>query len=324
MDSGPSGLRIGVIGVGPVGSILAGYLSKAGEDVRIIDILKDHVDKIREEGLHIGGMVDETIKIGKTSYSISELADHDMDVIFICVKASFLSIIIRELERVYKPGTKVISYQNGLDNEHMVAETFGEANTLRVVINYAGNFIADGKVTMNFFHKPNYIGVLTEDNMDFANRIATMMTRADLETEYSPKIRTYVWEKVILNAALAPVSAITGMTMKEVTTFPDTAEMMRELLREGIKVAERDGCKFDDGFFDHCVWYLEQAGHHKPSMLIDIENRSPTEIDFLNGRICHHANSYGIPVPVNLTITQLIRALDLQNKRAKEAERQAQ
>jgi ketopantoate reductase len=58
-------------------------------------------------------------------------------------------------------------------------------------------------------------------------------------------------------------------------------------------------------------------------MLIDIENRSPTEIDFLNGRICHHADNYGIPVPVNLTITQLIRALDLQNQRAKEAERAA-
>jgi len=198
----------------------------------------------------------------------------------------------------------VICYQNGLDNERMVAETFGEANTLRVVINYAGNFIADGKVTMNFFHKPNYIGVLTEDNVDFANRIAAVMTRADLETEYSPKIRTYVWEKVILNGALAPLSAITGMTMKEVTTFPDTAAMMRELLREGIKVAETDGCEFDDGFFDHCVWYLEQAGHHKPSMLIDIENRSPTEIEFLNGRICHHADNFGIPVPVNLTITQ--------------------
>jgi 2-dehydropantoate 2-reductase len=111
------------------------------------------------------------------------------------------------------------------------------------------------------------------------------------------------------------------MTMKEVTTFDDTTEMMKDLLREGIAVAERDGCEFRDDFFDHCVWYLSQAGHHKPSMLIDIENRSPTEIDYLNAGICKHGDRYGIPVPVNRTITQLIRALDLQNRRAKEAER---
>jgi 2-dehydropantoate 2-reductase len=322
MSSEPSGLRIAVIGVGPVGSILAGHLAAADEDVRIVDILRNHVDVIREEGLHIGGMLDMTVKVPKTSYSIAELADEDLDVIFICVKASFLPIIIRELSTVYKPGTKVVCYQNGMDNELQIAEAFGKDNTLRVVINYAGNFIADGKVTMNFFHKPNYIGVLTEDNIEFANRVAAMMTRADLETEYTDIIRTYVWEKVILNAALAPLSAITGMTMKEVTTFDDTIEMMKDLLREGITVGERDGCEFQDGFFDHCVWYLSQAGHHKPSMLIDIENRSPTEIDYLNARICHHGDNYDIPVPVNRTITQLIRALDLQNKRAKEAERQ--
>jgi len=322
MSNEPSGMKIAVIGVGPVGAILAGHLAANGEDVRIVDILRNHVDIIREEGVHIGGMLDMTVKVPKTSYAISELKDMDLDVIFICVKASFLPIIIRDLKEVYRPGTKVICYQNGLDNELQIAESFGDANTLRVVINYAGNFIADGKVTMNFFHKPNWIGVMTEDNIEFADRIAAMLTNADLETEYTDAIRTFVWEKVILNAALAPVSAITGMTMKEVTTFDDTIEMMKELLREGITVAEKDGCHFKDGFFDHCVWYLEQAGHHKPSMLIDIENRSPSEIDYLNARICHHGDNYGIPVPVNRTITQLIRALDLQNKRAKEAQRQ--
>jgi len=321
MEEGPSGLRFAVIGVGPVGSILAGHLQQAGEDVRIVDILRDHVDAIREQGLHIGGLLDMTVKIPKTSYAIAEMAEHDVDVIFVCVKASFLGIIIEELKKVYRPGTKVISYQNGLDNEVRLAEAFGGGNTLRVVINYAGNFVGDGKVTMNFFHKPNYIGVLSDANVGFAHTVAGVLTRAGLDTEYTPDIRAHVWEKVILNSALAPISALTGMTMKEVTTFDDTIEMMKELLYEGIAVAEADGCSFDEGFFDHCVWYLSQAGHHKPSMLIDVENRSPTEIDFLNGGIVRHGADKGIPVPVNQSITQLIRALDLQNKRAKEAAR---
>jgi 2-dehydropantoate 2-reductase len=322
MREGPSGLKMAVIGVGPVGSILAGHLAAAGEDVRIVDILKNHVDVIREQGLHIGGMLDMTVKVPKTSYSIGDLAGEELDVIFVCVKASFLPIITRELKEVYKEGTKVVSYQNGLDNEVQLAEAFGSRNTLRVVINYAGNFVGDGKVTMNFFHKPNYIGVITDDNVEFANDIASVLTRADLDTEYTPDIRTHVWEKVILNSALAPISALTGMTMKEVTTFEDTIEMMKELLYEGIAVAEADGCSFDEEFFDHCVWYLSQAGHHKPSMLIDVENGSPTEIDFLNGGIVRHGGEKGIAVPVNQSITQLIRALDLQNKRARDAERQ--
>jgi 2-dehydropantoate 2-reductase len=312
-------MKIAVIGVGPVGSVLAGHLAKNGEDVTIVDILKDHIDIIREEGLKIGGMLDLTVRIPKTCYAITEMEGQDFDVVFISTKASVLPIIIRELKKVWRPGMKVVSYQNGLDTETLISDSFGKENTLRVVVNYAGNFIRDGEVSMNFFHKPNWIGTLTEDNVELAGRIAAMMTAADLETEYTPDIRTFVWEKTILNGALSPVSALTCMTMAEVMGFPDTLAMVKELIREGIDVAEADGCEFKEGFFDHCVTYLSKAGHHKPSMLIDVENRSPTEIDFLNGMVCKHGGSYGVDVPVNMSITQLIRALDLQNKKAREA-----
>lgn len=319
MGTGPSGLKIAVIGVGPVGSVLAGHLALAGEDVTIVDILRNHVDTIREEGLKVGGMVDLTVKIPKTCYAVTDLAGRELDVVFVCTKTPFLPIIINELKKVWRPPTKIISHQNGLDTETLIAETFGREHTLRVVVNYAGNFVKDGEVRMNFFHKPNWIGVLDEANVDLAKRVAAAMTNANLETEFTPMIRTYVWEKTILNSALAPVSALTGMTMKEVMTFPETRAMVETLLHEGIQVAQADGCTFKEGFFEHCVRYLAGAGHHKPSMLIDVENRSPTEIDNMNGMICKHATSKGLQIPFNTSITQLIRALDQQGRKAREA-----
>ena len=305
--------KFGIIGAGPVGSIMGAHLAKAGHDVTLIDVLKAHMDEIKSNGLSITGFKELNVPFSEKNicYGIDELEDKDVDVLFISVKASILPQILPMLKTVEKPGMTYVALQNGLDNEDLIADVFGKVNTLRIVVNYAGNLIDNGKVRMSFFNAPNYIGMLDSKAEKKAKTLAEVITKADLETAFTPEIKKYEWEKIILNAALSPVCALTRRTMKQMMEFEDTRSLAEGILREGIEVAAANGYHFKPDFLEFCMSYLDKAGHHRTSMHIDIEKKSPTEISFINDKIVKYGKAKGVPTPINSTIVSLIRGSEL-------------
>ena len=304
---------IGIIGMGPVGSILAAHLAKSGEDVVAEDILEEILSKIREEGLKISGITKVTARIDKTANSISELAEYDPSIIFIATKASVLKHILPELKKTYVPEMKIVSFQNGLDNERIIAETLGTDTAYRVVIHYAGNLVSPGNVRMNWFQPPNYIGAFQKGRYtsdDTARYIASIMTASGLKTEEASDIKEHVWEKTIKNSALCSICAVTGQTMKEAMEFEYTHDLVVRILEEGLEVARADGYDFGPEALSEFTSYLEKGGAHKPSMLVDVENKRPTEVDFMSGAIARYGEIYGIPTPVNSIFTSLLKTLE--------------
>jgi 2-dehydropantoate 2-reductase len=305
--------RFGIIGAGPVGSIMAAHLAKAGYNVTLIDILKAHLDEIERNGLAITGVKEMNISFSKENlcYSIDELSDINIDFLFISVKASVLTQILPIIRHVAKPGMTYVSLQNGLDNEDLIADEFGKENTIRIVVNYAGNLIDNGKVRMSFFNAPNYIGIIDTKAEKKAKELANIITKSDLETTFTPEIKKYEWEKIILNAALSPVCALTRRTMRQMMEFKETRNLSEAILREGIEVAEANGFHFKKDFLEFCMSYLDKAGHHRTSMHVDIEKKNPTEIGFINDKIVKYGKAKGIPTPINSTIVSLIRGSEL-------------
>ena len=305
--------KFGIIGVGPVGSIMAAHLAKAGHNVTLVDVLKAHMDEIKRNGLTVTGFKDISVHFSEKNicYGIDELNEKDIDHIFISVKASILPQILPMLKQVAKPNMTFISLQNGLDNEDLIADVFGKENTLRIVVNYAGNLIDNGKVRMSFFNAPNYIGMIDPAAKKKAKYLADIITKADLETAFTPEIKKYEWEKIILNAALSPVCALTRRTMKQMMEFNDTRELAKAILREGIEVAAANGIHFKPDFLKFCMSYLDKAGHHRTSMHVDIEKKNPTEIDFINDKIVKYGKAKDIPTPINSTIVSLIKGSEL-------------
>jgi 2-dehydropantoate 2-reductase len=305
--------RFGIVGVGPVGSIMAAHLAKAGYSVILVDILKAHMDEIKKNGLTITGFKEMNVPFPQKNlcYGIDELSDKNIDILFISVKASVLPQILPLLRQVIKQDMTYVSLQNGLDNEELIAEEFGKENTLRIVVNYAGNLIDNGKVRMSFFNAPNYIGMIDSTAEKKAKKLADILTKSDMETTFTPEIKKYEWEKIILNAALSPVCALTRRTMKQMMELKDTRNLTEAILREGIKVAEANGFHFKDGFLEFCMNYLDKAGHHRTSMHVDIEKRNPTEIGFINDKIVEYGKAKGISTPINSTIVSLIRGSEL-------------
>jgi 2-dehydropantoate 2-reductase len=306
--------KIAIVGAGPVGGILGAHLAHAGHYVVLCDILKDHLDAIKERGLTIKGVSEMTAKCDGLAYGISELSGFPkVDTIVISTKASIMPRIIPDIAKVAQPRTRFISCQNGLDNEDFLAQTLGPDNVLRIVVNYAGGRVGDGEIWMSFFNPPNYIGAMTAKGEPLARQMAEMMSEARLDTRFTPNIKRYEWEKVILNAALSSVCALTRKPMKDMMDFELTELLVEELLREGIEVAEAAGVTFDEGFFEHCVQYLQKAGYHKTSMHQDVERGAPTEIDWINGRIVERGRALGVKTPCNFAIVALIKGLEIES-----------
>lgn len=305
--------RVGVIGLGPVGSVLAAHLARGGAEVVAEDISKQVLARVRKNGLRVSGIRNLSANVDNVVGSLAELAQFDPDVVFVATKACFLKNVLAELKSVYTPRMKIVSLQNGLDNERLVAETLGIETAYRVVVNYAGNLAANGNVKMNWFQPPNYLGAYQKGQYtsdETTKYIAEMMTTCGLATEEVADIKRHVWEKVILNSALCSICALTGQTMKEAMDFKFSRGLAAMVLKEGLAVAKADGYDFGEDALDRFAGYLQKGGAHKPSMLIDVENKKRTEVDFLSGAIVDYGKRYGIHTPVNDALTRLLKGLE--------------
>ena len=306
--------KIAIVGAGPVGGILGAYLARAGHYVVLCDILKDHLDAIKEKGLTIYGVAEMTARCERLAYGIPELSRFpEIDTFVICTKASILPRIVPQIAETAQPGARFICNQNGLDNEEFLAQTFGPDNVLRMVPNYAGSVTGDAEVWMSFFNRPNYLGAMTSQGEAFARQMAALMTGTGFDTEFTTDIKRYQWIKTLQNAANNPICALTRKRMQEVMDFAPTESLVEDLLREGIEVAKATGVALDEGFFDQSIRHLKTVGYHKPSMLQDVERGAMTEIDWLNGKIVEHAHARGLSAPNHAAIVKLVKGLEIES-----------
>ena len=306
--------KFAIVGVGPVGGIMAAHLAHAGHYVVSCDVQTPHLNAIKEQGLSLTGISKMTAQCERVAYTVSELSNFpEVNTIIISTKASILPEIIQEITKIAQPGMRFISCQNGLDNEEYLGETFGVDNVLRIVINYGGSQMGDGNINMSFFNPPNYIGAVTEKSVTLAQQLAKMLTDSGLETHFTANIKKYEWEKAVLNSALNPVCALTRKPMRDMMDLEFTEELVEELLREGIAVAEAVGIEFDEGFLEHGIQYLKNAGYHRTSMHQDIIRQIPTEIDWISCKVVEWGRAHGIETPYNLAIAALIKGLEMES-----------
>jgi 2-dehydropantoate 2-reductase len=314
-------LRVGVVGVGPVGLTLAAHLIDAGAYVVPCDIDRAKIDKIKKDGIYLENVINKEVTVTEACYSVDELAEQNLDLVAVSVKTPCLEKILPSLKKIASDRLYVMSVQNGLDTEQEIAKVFGKERTLRMIVNYAGGVKNLNTVNVIFFNAPNYIAALSPEGNSMAGKIADLLNAADLKTEIPDNIQVYAWEKTILNSALSPVCAITGKTMKEVMDSPDGLGLVKAILEESIEVAQLEGIKLPEDFLGFCLGYLKKGGYHKPSMLVDIDEKLPTEINFLNSRIAWYGGKHNIPTPVNQSITALVRMLEQsQNEPVKKTE----
>jgi len=299
-----------VIGAGPVGCIVAAFLAKGGYEVILCDVVHELLAPALDPGIIIEGAVNLKQPVSRICDNIDELAYHHPDIIVIAVKSNALPLIASAIEGFYKEGMYIVSWQNGIDTELEIAEVLGRKAAMRAVVNYGCGLMAPAHVQMPFHHPPHYIQELDPQSEAAAKAIATAFTDSGLETLHTENIISKIWRKSVLNACMNPVCAVTGLTMAQAMNDPIVFQIVDALVKECIQVARANEIDLGWDFYPNGIEYMRKAGKHKPSMLVDIENKRRTEIDFINGKFVEYGERAGIATPYNKTLKSLVKGLE--------------
>ena len=309
-DSGFKPRSFAVVGAGPVGSIVAAFLAKGGFEVTLCDVIPELIKPATDPGIIIEGAENLQQKVTRTCASVDEVAQYKPDVVIITVKANALPLIASAIEAFQRDDMYVVSWQNGIDTELELAKALGRKPVMRAVVNYGCGLAAPGHVKMPFHHPPHYIQELDEESAPGAVAIADALTSSGLETRHTNEIISMVWRKGVLNACMNPVCAVTGLTMAQSMNDPIVFNIVDALIKECIKVARANEINLGWDFYPHAIAYMSNAGNHKPSMLMDIENNRRTEIDYINGKFVEYGQQAGIETPYNITLKSLVKGLE--------------
>jgi 2-dehydropantoate 2-reductase len=316
-------LRVIVVGAGPAGGTLAAFLIAGGHDVAIVDNARGLAGRLRETGLRVTGAAELTVPVRCAVASLEELIGWDADLVIVAIKAPVVPVLCPSLAEIAGPRTVFLAYQNGIDTEAPLVESFGARRVARAVVRYGANQVEPGHVRMTFWHRPNFIGGLHPELAPFCECVAASMTASGLPTKASEDIRTRVWEKTIANA-MNSLSAVTGLTIGAILDIPVLRQTFVELLKERIAIARASEIAVRDGFLEDLVIFHETAREHMPSTYSDIQQGLPTEVDWMEGKFVEYARRAGLPCPVNHTLLALVKgrtaATEIERAKARAAE----
>jgi len=297
-----------VVGCGAVGSLFAANLAQLDDvEVWAYDLVQDHVEAINREGLRLSGAGEVVGKLRATS-DAGELPSCDFGIV--ATKAMHTSAAIASTEAAFAEGC-VATVQNGLGNEEEIAKLV--ERVIRGTTFPAGKLLGPGHVQWDvkgdttlgpFEPRPAPLGAIEQ--------LAEACTRAGLPTRAVPDARGPQWRKVIFNAATNPIGALTGLTHGRVCEEPELRRLVSRLVDEGKAVAAAQGIELDadpEELIDHAA-KPEVAYDHKASMLQDVEERRPTEIDYLNGALVRVGEERGVPTPLNRAVWALVKGLE--------------
>jgi 2-dehydropantoate 2-reductase len=302
--------KFAVIGAGPVGGIVAAFLSKGGNEVTLCDVIPSLLEPALDPGILIEGTDNFQARVARITTNVDDLADDPPDVVVVTVKATALPLIASALENIVTEGRYVISWQNGIDTELVLAEQLGSRAVMRAVVNFGCGLVKPGRIHMSFHHRPHFLQELDPASRDAAIGICNVFTECGLDTRHTDQIADMVWRKAVLNSCMNPICAVTGKTMAEAISDPIIFNLVDSLIKEGVAVARANEFSLGSNFYPYGINYLKNAGHHKPSMLQDIEAKRRTEVDYINGKIVEYGAQAGMPTPFNTMIRGLVKALE--------------
>ena len=303
-----------IMGAGALGSAFGGMLADAGYDVTLIG-RESHMKPIREHGLRISGIWgSHVIKNIRATSELKENYEPDADVVLLTTKSFDTENAMQELQPIISDDSVVISLQNGIGNEEIIAKCVGEEHTMGGMVITGFEISKPGEVEVTVSADTTKIGELNNKITPRLREIVAIFNEAGIPSDALDNIRMHIWAKALYSAALNPLSAIFRVEYGKLSN-PHSFAIIEALIHEAFEVAETEKIEL---FWNSAEEYLDylrreqipRTEKHRSSMLNDIERGKKTEIDFLNGVFVALGKKHNIPTPVNETILRVIKFLE--------------
>lgn len=315
-------MQISIIGTGAMATLFAARLSEVAE-VSMIGSWSEAIETIRASGITIDG--DSCCHEVHTAYHPDDAPAADLALVltkaYKTVKASEVAA------KTIKPDGLALTLQNGLGNIEILSEQVGRDRAMQGVTMQGATLLGPGRIRTSGRGATHlgYVPIELAAPRDFAVEhraydISALFNSAGLKSHVTADIDGLVWGKVIINAAINPLTAILRVPNGTLVESEETIGLMQSAALEAAAVAKAIGITLP---FPDPVERVKQvaaltATNHS-SMLQDVLGQRPTEIGAINGKIVEQGQVLGIPTPVNALLTSLMRAIE-KNYTAEAAE----
>jgi 2-dehydropantoate 2-reductase len=306
-------MKIYMIGAGAMGGVYGGLLTRAGCDVTLIDIRRDHIEKIRSDGLTVEGVRGTHVVKLPSQLGAGGLPPADMAIIF--TDANSTAEAARTAQQVLKPDGFALTLQNGIGNvEALVAELGRQRVIAGVSMNSAAN---PAPARSAYTHGGmTSIGELDGRDTGRIRKVAEMFNKAEIPTEIVSDPMSQIHGKFAHNCAVNALAAVSGLRTGELFRVPEMNALQERVIDEILAVVKAKGWKLPEKDPRKKIREHSRLRFNKPSMLQHMEKGQRTEIDALNAALVREAKALGIPVPYNETIVAFVKGMEKSRRQA--------
>ena len=318
-------MKIAIVGAGAIGAFLGAKLALAGEDVYLIT-----------RGPHLRAMQANGVRVRSPegNFEAHPTATHDyesigpVEYVFLTVKAHSLTAIAPSLAPLLGADTAVVSAQNGIpwwyfmgqggpfdgssiesvDPGGVIAHAIDSSRVIGCVV-YPSTVIVEPGVIEHIEGNRFSIGELDGTSSERCKRLAASLISAGLRAPIRGHIRHDMWIKLLGNVVFNPMSALTGATLVEMATHPESSDIVRAVMAEADAVAEGLGVRLPLTI-DQRMDGARKVGAHRTSMLQDLEAGRPMELESVVGVVIELGEKLGLPMPHTRTLYFCARLLD--------------
>ena len=304
-------MRFAIAGAGAIGAYLGARLWQAGEDVTLF-ARGPHLRAIQQHGVRVRSAEGDFEASPAVAADLETIGP--VDVVFLGVKAHSLPDLAPRLKPLLGPETAVVSTQNGIpwwyfqgvggewdglrlervDPGGVISAAIEDRRVVGSIVYFSTAIIEPGVIE---HIEGNRITVGEPDGTrsERCRRIAETLIAAGLRCPVTARIRHEIWVKILGNLAFNPISALTGATLAEMARDPEVSCLVRSIMAEAEAVAGRLGIELPVSIEQRMAG-AEKVGHHKTSMLQDLEAGRPMELEAIVGSVIELGERLGIPM----------------------------
>lgn len=305
-------MKICVVGAGSLGSTIGGVLAQSGHQVTLLKQSQKSVDEILTSGLTLNESgQDQNIKVNAiTALDITQYGVADL--VIVLVKSFDTFKAMTAAKGLVGESTVVLSLQNGLGHEDILADIVGRSHVIAGKTYVGGVMQSNTYINSGVKGKHTIIGELDGRLTERVTQIATAFEAAGLITKVSSNIMGTIWDKLLVNVATGAISGVTGLTYGDLYQIPEVGNVAMKAVQEAINVAKANGIQLSIEN-PEAAWLLAKEGlsnDFKTSMLQSIERNAPTEIDFINGAVVRWGEKVSIETPYNCTLVACVKGIE--------------
>jgi 2-dehydropantoate 2-reductase len=317
-------MRFLIAGAGAIGAYIGARMAQAGFDVTLFT-RGPHLRALQERGVQVKSIEGDFVARPTIASSLEDVGP--VDVVFLGVKAHGLPQLAPQLRPVLGPETTVVSTQNGIpwwyfqgfggDWEGLRLERVDPGGVIcsaieahRVVgsIVYFSTEIPSPGVIQHIEGNRISLGEPDGSRSDRCRRIAEALITSGLRCPVTTRIRHEIWVKVLGNASLNPVSALTRATLVQMVRDPGVCSVIRNIMQEVEAVSQKLGMELPVSI-DQRIAGAEKVGEHKTSMLQDLEAGRPMELEALVGAVVELGERVGLSMSSTRTVYSCTKLL---------------